>query len=195
MHQVLYLIFNEGYSCSKGEAAIRTDLCEDAAHLCFMLCSHPDFSTPTTRALMALMLFHAARLDARIDDRGFILLMKDQDRSKWDHRLIRRAEQFLDDSAEGTTISPYHLEAGIAFHHCIARSHDDTDWPAILVLYDKLIAIAPSPLYVLNRAIVVAEIDGPLAGILRPRRGGRNQVTQELSPLRRHAGRIPSPPG
>ena len=165
VHQVLYLIFNEGYSCSKGEAAIRTDLCEDAAHLCFMLCSHPDFSTPTTRALMALFLFHAARLDARIDDRGFILLMKDQDRSKWDHRLIRRAEQFLDDSAEGTTISPYHLEAGIAFNHCAAQGHDDTNWPAILVLYDKLIAIAPSPVYLLNRAIVVAEIDGPLAGI------------------------------
>ncbi len=175
VHQVLYLIFNEGYSCSKGEAAIRTDLCEDAAHLCFMLCSHPDFSTPTTRALMALFLFHAARLDARIDDRGFILLMKDQDRSKWDHRLIRRAEQFLDDSAEGTTISPYHLEAGIAFHHCTAQSYDDTNWPEILFLYDKLIAIAPSPVYMLNRAIVVAEIDGPPAGIRALREAGKDQ--------------------
>ena len=82
MHQVLYLIFNEGYSCSKGEAAIRADLCEDAAHLCYLLCSHPDFSTPTTRALMALMLFHAARLDARLDDHGSILLMEDQDRTQ-----------------------------------------------------------------------------------------------------------------
>ena len=91
VHQVLYLIFNEGHSCSKGEAAIRTDLCEDAAHLCYLLCSHPRFSTPTTRALMALMLFHAARLDARLDDQGSILLMEDQDRGKWDERLIRRA--------------------------------------------------------------------------------------------------------
>jgi RNA polymerase sigma factor (sigma-70 family) len=165
VHQVLYLIFNEGYSCSKGESAIRADLCEDAARLCYMLCSHPDFSTPTTLALMALFLFHAARLDARIDDRGFILLMKDQDRSKWDQRLIRRAQEFLDDSAEGTTISPYHLEAGIALHHSTAESYDQTNWPAILFLYDKLIAIHPSPVYVLNRAIVVAEIDGPLAGI------------------------------
>ena len=103
VHQVLYLIFNEGYSCSKGESAIRVDLCEDAAHLCYLLCSHAHLSTPTTRALMALMLFHAARLDARLDDHGFILLMEEQDRSKWDQRLIRRAEQFLDASAEGTT--------------------------------------------------------------------------------------------
>ena len=156
MHQVLYLIFNEGYSCSKGEAAIRADLCEDAAYLCFMLCSHPRLSTPTTRALMALLLFHAARLDARLDDRGFILLMEDQDRGKWDQRLIRRAEEFLDDSAEGTSISAFHLEAGIALHHCRARSFAETDWPAILLLYDKLLRLHRSPVYLLNRAIVVA---------------------------------------
>ncbi len=175
VHQVLYLIFNEGYSCSKGEAAIRVDLCEDAAYLCYLLCSHSQLSTPTTRALMALLLFHAARLDARLDDRGSILLMNDQDRSKWDHRLIRRAQEFLDDSAEGTTISPYHIEAGIALHHSTAKSYDETNWPAILFLYDKLISMHPSPVYVLNRAIVVAEIDGPLAGIRALREAGGNQ--------------------
>ena len=165
VHQVLYLIFNEGYSCSRGERAIRVDLCEDAGHLCYMLCSHPDLSTPTTRALMALMLFHAARLDARLDDRGFILLLQEQDRSLWDQGLIRRAQEFLDHSAEGTTISVYHLEAGIALYHSTARSYAETDWPKILVLYDKLISIHRSPVYLLNRAIVVAEIEGPLAGI------------------------------
>jgi RNA polymerase sigma factor (sigma-70 family) len=165
VHQVLYLIFNEGHSCSKGEAAIRADLCEDAAHLCYMLCSHPDFSTPTTRALMAIMLFHAARLDARLDDQGSVLLMEDQDRSRWDARLIRRAQQFLDASAEGTTISAFHLEAGIALHHCTAKSYAETNWPAILFLYDKLLSIHRSPVYLLNRAIVVAEIEGPAAGI------------------------------
>ena len=81
MHQVLYLIFNEGHSSSRGEAAIRTDLCEDAAYLCHLLCTHPHCSTPTTRALMALMLFHAARLEARLDDEGMFLLMEDQDRT------------------------------------------------------------------------------------------------------------------
>ena len=76
VHQVLYLIFNEGHSSSQGEAAIRTDLCEDAAYLCHLLCSHPQCSTPTTRALMALMLFHAARLDARLDDEGCVCSWK-----------------------------------------------------------------------------------------------------------------------
>ena len=165
VHQVLYLIFNEGYSCSKGDRAIRVDLCEDAAHLCYLLCSHAHLSTPTTRALMALMLFHAARLEARLDDRGFILLMKEQDRTKWDQGLIRRAQEFLDDSAEGTTISVYHLEAGIALHHATARSYTETNWPKILFLYDRLISIHRSPVYLLNRAIVLAEIEGPLAGI------------------------------
>jgi RNA polymerase sigma factor (sigma-70 family) len=165
VHQVLYLIFNEGYSTSKGETAIRTDLCEEAARLCHLLCSHRHCSTPTTFALMALMLFHAARLDARLDHQGYVLLMEDQDRGKWDRRLIRRAKQFLDRSAEGTTISPFHLEAGIALYHCSARSYGETDWPAILRLYDALLQIHRSPVYLLNRAIVVAQIEGPRAGI------------------------------
>ncbi len=175
VHQVLYLIFNEGYSCSKGERAIRVDLCEDAAHLCYMLCSHASLSTPTTRALMALMLFHAARLDARLDDRGSILLMKEQDRTNWDLGLIRRAREFLDDSAEGTTISVYHLEAGIAFYHATAKSYGETKWPKILFLYDRLLSIHRSPVYLLNRAIVVAEIEGPLAGIRALEQAGGNK--------------------
>ena len=165
VHQVLYLIFTEGHSPSRGEAAIRTDLCEDAAYLCHLLCTHPQCSTPTTRALMALMLFHAARLDARLDERGGLLLMEDQDRSRWDRRLIERAQEFLDQSAEGTAVSIFHLEAGIAMYHCSARSYADTDWPAILRLYDAMLTIHRSPVYLINRAIVIAEVDGPLAGI------------------------------
>jgi len=165
VHQVLYLLFNEGYSSSEGEAAIRADLCEEAARLCHLLVSQPPFNTPPTHALMALMLFHAARLDARLDHRGAILLMEEQDRSRWDHKLIHRAHEFLDQSAEGTTISPFHLEAGIAFYHCSAKSYAETDWQAILRLYDALLAIHRSPVYLLNRAIVVAQIEGPHAGI------------------------------
>ena len=165
VHQVLYLLFNEGYSASDCETAIRTDLCEEAARLCYLLCSHDRFSTPSTNALMALMLFHGARLDARLDRHGAVLLMEDQDRRQWDQRLIRRAEEFLDKSAQGTVISPFHLEAAIACHHCSAASFAETDWPAILKLYDALIAIHRSPVYLLNRAIVVAQIDGPRAGI------------------------------
>lgn len=165
VHQVLYLLFNEGYSASRGEQAIRADLCEEAAHLCDMLCAHPRCTTPATHALMALMLFHAARLGSRLDERGCILLIEEQDRSRWDQGLICRANDFLSQSAEGTVISPYHLEAAIAWHHCTANSYADTDWTAILHLYDALLRIHRSPVYLLNRAIVVAQIEGPLAGI------------------------------
>jgi RNA polymerase sigma-70 factor (ECF subfamily) len=165
VHQVLYLLFNEGYSSSDGETAIRADLCEEAARLCQLLCSQPRCSTPATHALMALMLFHAARLDARLDQRGSVLLMEEQDRGKWDHTLIRRAQVFLARSAEGTVLSAYHLEAAIAFHHCTAKSYAETDWLAILRLYDALLTLHRSPVYLLNRAIAVAQIDGPGAGI------------------------------
>jgi RNA polymerase sigma-70 factor (ECF subfamily) len=165
VHQVLYLLFNEGYSASDGESAIRADLCEEAARLCHLLCSQPRFSTPPTLALMALMLFHAARLEARLDQRGSLLLMEEQDRDKWDHQLIHRAQEFLNQSAEGSVISSFHLEAAIACYHCTARSYAETDWRAILRLYDALLTLHGSPVYCLNRAIVVAQIDGPQAGI------------------------------
>jgi RNA polymerase sigma factor (sigma-70 family) len=174
VHQVLYLLFNEGYSSSEGEAAIRADLCEEAARLCHLLCCQPRFSTPATRALMALMLFHAARLGARLDQRGSVLLMEEQDRGQWDQRLIRRAQEFFDQSAEGTVISTFHLEAAIACHHCSATSYADTNWPAILRLYDGLLTIQRSPVYLLNRAIVVAQIEGPHAGIRALDEAGRD---------------------
>ena len=93
------------------------------------------------------------------------MLMEDQDRTRWDQRLIKRAKEFLDQSAEGTVVSIFHLEAGIALYHCSAKSHAETDWPAILRLYDAMLTIHRSPVYLLNRAIVVAEIAGPRAGI------------------------------
>jgi RNA polymerase sigma-70 factor (ECF subfamily) len=165
VHQVLYLLFNEGYSSSDGEAAIRADLCEDAARLCHLLCGHPRFATPATHALMALMLFHAARLEARLDQHGSLLLLEEQDRGRWDRRLIGRAQEFLARSAEGTVISTFHLEAAIAGHHCMAPSYAETDWPAILGLYDALLRAHRSPVYLLQRAIVLAEIAGPRAAI------------------------------
>jgi RNA polymerase sigma factor (sigma-70 family) len=165
VQQVLYLLFNEGYSSSDGPSAIRAEVCEEAARLCHLLCTQPRFSTPATNALMALMLFHAARLDARVDGHGSLLLMEEQDRDRWDHRLIARAREFLDQSAEGTAVSTFHLEAAIACHHCTAPSFAQTDWHAILRLYDALLTIHRSPVYVLNRAIVFAQIDGPQAGI------------------------------
>jgi RNA polymerase sigma-70 factor (ECF subfamily) len=195
VHQVLYLLFNEGYSSTDGETAIRTDLCEEAARLCHLLCSHPRCSIPSTHALMALMLFHAARLDARLDDRGFVLLMEEQDRSQWDHRLICRALEFLNQAAEGAILSSFHLEAAIAYHHCTASSYADTNWPAILRLYDALLTIHRSPVYLLNRAIVVAQIEGPQAGIRALEEAGQNAALRHyhlyeatLGELYRRAG-------
>ena len=193
VHQVLYLIFNEGHSSSKGEAAIRTDLCEDAAYLCHLLCTHSALQHADDTALMALMLFHAARLEARLDGSGHVLLMEDQDRARWDQRLIDRAQDFLDQSAEGTTVSIFHLEAGIAMYHCSAKSYAETDWPAILRLYDAMLAIHRSPVYLLNRAIVVAEIAGPHEGIKALEADDRTHGPPPLPPVRCHAGRaLPS---
>jgi len=165
VHQCLYLLFNEGYAASSGDAAIRGDLCEEAARLCHLLCGQPHCCSPSTFALLALMLFHAARFDARTDAEGRLLLLEDQDRSKWDAALIGRARNFLDHAARGQQISTYHLQAGIALLHCSAADFAQTDWPGILKLYDILLRMDASPIYRLNRAIVLAHIDGPRAGI------------------------------
>jgi RNA polymerase sigma-70 factor (ECF subfamily) len=195
VHQVLYLLFNEGYSSSEGDTAIRADLCEEAARLCYMLCSHARFATPATKALMALMLFHAARLEARLDQHGSLLLLEDQDRDWWDRPLIRRAEEFLNQSAEGPVASTYHFEAAIACLHCRAKSCEETDWPAILRLYDALLSLHRSPVYLLNRAIVVAQIDGPAAGIRALTEAGEDPALRHyhlydatLGELHRRAG-------
>jgi RNA polymerase sigma-70 factor (ECF subfamily) len=165
VHACLYLLFNEGYAATSGDTAIRLDLCEEAARLCHLLCQCAPCRSPATFALLALMLFHAARFQARTDAQGRLLLLEDQDRTLWNHELIDRARSFLDLSAEGKQISPFHLEAGIAMLHCAAPSFAETDWPAILKLYNVLIGIQPSVIYQLNRAIVVAQMDGPAAGI------------------------------
>jgi RNA polymerase sigma-70 factor (ECF subfamily) len=165
VHQCLYLLFNEGYATSCGEAAIRQDLCEEAARLCHLLCGHDHVRSPATFALLALMLFHAARFDARTDAQGRLLLLEDQDRSLWNQELIARARWFLDQSATGRTVSTFHLEAGIALFHCSATSFAETDWKEILKLYDMLVQMRPSPIYQLNRAIVLAHLEGPAVGI------------------------------
>ena len=116
-------------------------------------------------ALFALMLFHAARFDARTDADGRLLLLEDQDRSKWNADLLARASYYLNCSAEGERISAYHLEAGIAMLHCSATSFAETNWPEILRLYDMLVRVDPSPIVRLNRAIAIAHLEGPAAGI------------------------------
>ena len=165
VHQVLYLLFNEGYSASVGATAIRAELCEDAVWLCHLLSSQPRFQTPATHALLALMLFHSARLEAREDAQGNAVLLEEQDRGRWDQRLIQRACEHLAISAAGGAVSRFHLEAAIAREHCLAPRYAATNWRVIVQLYDALIALHPSAVFVLNRAIAVAELRGPEAGL------------------------------
>jgi RNA polymerase sigma factor (sigma-70 family) len=165
VYKVIYLLFNEGYKASDSDTVIRKDLCAEAIRLCKLLAEHLAGNKPKTYALLALMCFHAARLDARLDDNGFIILLKEQDRTKWDKSLISKGYEYLNESSEGDELSEYHLEAGIAANHASASSFEDTDWDNVLKLYDMLVKIHPSPVTYLNRAIVIGQINGAKAAI------------------------------
>lgn len=154
VHEVLYLMFNEGYSTTAGTSPIRDEVCEEAARLCHILCEH-ELGSQTTYALLAIMLCHGARLDSRVDSEGKTILLEDQDRSTWDKKLIGVAQTWL--SRSGPPKSRFHLEAGIAMFHCCSESVDATDWEAIVGLYDRLVAGNDSPVYILNRAIAIAQ--------------------------------------
>lgn len=165
VEQTLYLLFNEGYKASTGDHLIRHDLCAEAIRLCALLVEHPVGNRPRTRALAALMCLNASRLPARTDEDGHLLRLKDQDRSKWDRALIARGLRYLADASEGDEVTSYHLQAGMSACHCAADDYDATDWPRILTLYDRLAAIDDSPVVALNRAVAVAQVHGPDAGI------------------------------
>jgi predicted RNA polymerase sigma factor len=124
-----------------------------------------DGATPETFALLALMHLHLARLGARVDVTGGLLLLEEQDRSRWDRESIARGLAWLGRSAAGDTFSRFHAEAGIAAEHCLAPSYEQTRWQAISELYATLERIAPSPLHTLNKAVAIAEWQGPQAGL------------------------------
>jgi RNA polymerase sigma factor (sigma-70 family) len=162
---MLYLLFNEGYSSAQPDRVIRRELCDEALRLALMLREDPTGALPETDALIALMCFHAARFEARVDGTGGLLLLEQQDRSLWDHELLERGLAHLTRSARGEKLSRYHLEAGIAAEHCLAPSYAETNWAEIVRLYEVLERIAPSPLNILHRAIALAEWHGPDAGL------------------------------
>ncbi len=161
----LYLLFNEGYKASAGDRLLREDLCEEAIRLMTLLVAHPAGDTPRSHALLALMLLTAARFPSRLDEHGDLLRLDDQDRSKWDQQLIGRGLFELVAAAQGTDISEYHLQAGIAAIHCTAPDYASTDWARILNHYDELLRLKPSPIVALNRAVAVAHLNGPQAGL------------------------------
>jgi RNA polymerase sigma-70 factor (ECF subfamily) len=161
----LYLMFNEGYKASSGEKLVRVEVCEEAIRLASLLAQHPSGNRPKAHALLALMLLNAARIPARVDDEGNLLRLQEQDRSKWDKSMIGRGMFHMAQSAAGDELTEYHLQAGIAACHCAAPDFESTDWQQILALYDKLSEFDRSPVVALNRAIAVANLRGPQAGL------------------------------
>jgi RNA polymerase sigma-70 factor (ECF subfamily) len=165
VHAALYLLFNEGYKASAGERLLREELCQEAVRLMALLVAHPAGQTSRSHALLALMLLTAARFPSRLDEQGDLLRLDDQDRTKWDQSLIERGLLHLVQAAQGNEVSEYHLQAGIAACHCTAKDYASTDWPRILHHYDELYRIKPSPVVALNRAVAVANDQGPKAGL------------------------------
>ncbi|HXG25560.1 MAG TPA: RNA polymerase sigma factor [Candidatus Binatia bacterium] len=165
--RVLYLVFNEGYSATAGEALVRRELASEAIRLARMLAAlMPD--EPEVLALLALMLLHDARRDARTDPGGALVVLEDQDRGRWDAAEIAEGTALLDRAIRAgrpRRPGPYQLQAAIAALHDTAATPAETDWPQIAALYGRLAELAPSPVVELNRAVAVAMREGPAAGL------------------------------
>jgi RNA polymerase sigma-70 factor, ECF subfamily len=162
---VLYLLFNEGYSAHAGDDLIRRELCDEAIRLGRLLADESTITTPAVHALLALMHLQAARLSARTDEGDELLRLADQDRSRWDRTLIDRGLRHLQRAAAGDTLTVYHVEAGIAACHASAATFTDTDWTRIVELYDMLATVKPTPIVALNRAIALSRLHGPELGL------------------------------
>lgn len=165
VQSILYLLFTEGYLSSHAEEAIRREVCDEALRLTGLLAKHPVSATPETFALLSLMHLHRARLSARQDGSGGLLLLEEQDRSLWDAHEIEQGLFWLAQSAEGEVFSRYHAEAGIAVEHCLAPSFAETRWDRIVAAYALLERLAPSAIHTLNRAVAAAEWRGPAEGL------------------------------
>jgi RNA polymerase sigma factor (sigma-70 family) len=165
VQSILYLLFTEGYLSSHAEEVIRRELCDEAKRLTLVVAGHPVGGTPETFALLALMHLHAARMTARQDGSGGLLLLEEQDRALWDQHEIQIGLSWLAKSAHGDVFSRYHAEAGIAAEHCLAASFEGTRWDRIVECYALLERLAPSALHTLNRAVAVAEWRGPGEGL------------------------------
>ena len=165
VQRALYLLFNEGYHGASPAQAVRAELCWEAMRLVRLLIDHPQGRTPATYALAAVMSLNAARLPARMDANGDLVALDAQDRSKWARRRIDEGLRLLTLAARGAAVGPYHLEAAIAAEHARARSLEETDWEEIVGLYDLMMAVCPSPVVALNRAIAVSRKDGPNLGL------------------------------
>jgi RNA polymerase sigma-70 factor (ECF subfamily) len=162
---VIYLVFNEGYAATRGDTLLRVDLCVEAIRLARVVRGlTTPAPPPEASGLLALMLLHDSRRDARIDAAGNLVLLADQDRRLWNHRQIAEALPLVEEALTPAP-GPYAVQAAIAALHCQAPTAADTDWPQILHLYDVLLSVQPSPVVALNRAVAVGMVDGPVAAL------------------------------
>jgi RNA polymerase sigma-70 factor, ECF subfamily len=162
---VIYLIFNEGYAATRGESLVRADLCAEAIRLGRLLKMLTGQQAPAEAlALLALMLLHDSRRDARLNEAGDLVILEEQDRSLWNQEQIAEALPLVEDALRGGA-GPFAIQAAIAALHCQAARAEDTDWPQIVQLYDVLAGLDPSPIIKLNRAVAIAMIDGPQAAL------------------------------
>jgi RNA polymerase sigma-70 factor (ECF subfamily) len=163
---VLYLVFNEGYLASAGDALVRRELCDEAIRLARLLAElMPD--EPEALGLLALLLLHHARRDARVGPAGELVLLEEQDRSRWDQLMIVEGVGLLDRAVRLGRLGPYRVQAAIVALHATAASAEATDWSRILALYDALARMTPSPVVELNRAVGIAMAHGPQRGLAR----------------------------
>jgi RNA polymerase sigma-70 factor (ECF subfamily) len=157
---VIYLIFNEGYCATSGEALVRSEMCNEAIRLARLLTELMPREMEAL-GLLSLMLLIDARRDARVDGDGGFVRLAGQDRAGWNRARIEEGQRLLRQCITRNEPGPYQLQAAINAVHSDARSAEETDWPQILALYDQLLAFAPTPVVALNRAVAVAQIDGP----------------------------------
>jgi RNA polymerase sigma-70 factor (ECF subfamily) len=161
--QVIYLVFNEGYAASSGKSLTRSDLSAEAIRLARLVVAL--MPEPEAKGLLALLLIQDSRRDARTDAEGGIVLLPDQDRALWDRPAIAEGIALAADAMAAKLPGPYAVQAAIAAEHAKAATAEETDWPRIAALYDRLVALQPSPVVELNRAVAVAMRDGPEAGL------------------------------
>ena len=167
VQSTIYLLFNEGYLSSSGDVVLRKDLCDEAIRLVRMLIQHTRLAPASNAALLALMLMHAARFDARVDTRGAIVLLESQDRLRWDWILIREAMDWMTRSTETDQLSRFHIESAIAWEHCRATTFEAINWRRIVELYQVLERLYAGPMIRLNLAIAWSYVAGPEAGLQR----------------------------
>ncbi len=163
--ETLYLLFNEGYNSISDDNLIRLELCEEAIRLTEIIVQNPTIASSNTHALLALMLFNAARFGSRMDELNNNISLEHQDRSQWDRQLIKKGLVHLEFAAGQNEVSIYHILAIISAQHCTASTYQDTDWEGILELYDLLLKLDNSPIIQLNRAIVLSKTSDPQTAI------------------------------